>query len=271
MGARRPKILTVVLAHWGSVLATPLGLLVGGVSGGTIALAGGVVFDRARLLWPYRDRVWPDPALDGYERAFLITAFALMGRIAKVDGRVSEQEVEAARLIMGELGLSLRERRRAVALFTRGKHPAVPYRSLLWLLRLRSRRVSYRERLLGFLVRVARAAGAPSPQQRALLETVRRTLGLEQALLRRLLLRNMHRPVAESGLRRTLGHAYTLLGVSETAADREVKQAYRRAISRHHPDRVVAAGADEAEVQAATQRTHEIREAYEEIRRARNL
>ena len=263
--------MTVVLAHWGSVLATPVGLLVGGVFGGTLMLIAALLFDRTRLLWPYRDRVWPDPGLEAHERAFLIAAFALMGHIAKADGRVSEQEVEAARVIMGELGLSLRERRRAVALFTRGKNPALPFRSMLWLLRLRSRRVSDRERLLGLLVRIARAGGAPSPQQRTLLDTVRRTLGLEQALLRRLLLRNENRPVAESGLRRTLGHAYTLLGVSETATDEEVKRAYRRAISRHHPDRQVAAGADEAEVQAAAQRTHEIREAYEEIRRARNM
>ena len=67
----------------------------------------------------------------------------------------------------------------------------------------------------------------------------------------------------------TLQEAYRTLGISSTATDEEVRQAYRQMALRYHPDRVSAQG-DEAR-QAAEKKFQEITEARDIIFRARGL
>ena len=62
---------------------------------------------------------------------------------------------------------------------------------------------------------------------------------------------------------------YGVLGVSKNASDAEVKRAYRRLLSQHHPDKLVSKGLPEEMMKVAAQKTHEIRQAYEQIREAR--
>ena len=69
----------------------------------------------------------------------------------------------------------------------------------------------------------------------------------------------------------SLDDAYSVLNISKNAGDAEVKKAYRRLISQHHPDKLVAKGLPEEMMKIATQRTHEIRQAYERIKEHRGF
>ena len=51
-----------------------------------------------------------------------------MGYLAKADGRVSEQEIAAARAVMAELRLDAEQVREAIACFTAGKQPGFDLR-----------------------------------------------------------------------------------------------------------------------------------------------
>ncbi|MDH5649967.1 MAG: DnaJ domain-containing protein, partial [Gammaproteobacteria bacterium] len=66
-----------------------------------------------------------------------------------------------------------------------------------------------------------------------------------------------------------LVHAYTLLGIKENATDAEVKTAYRKLMSQHHPDKLVSRGLPEEMMKLATEKTQEIKAAYEAIVAAR--
>jgi DnaJ like chaperone protein len=68
-----------------------------------------------------------------------------------------------------------------------------------------------------------------------------------------------------------LEQAYKALGIESTATDKEVKTAYRRLMNQHHPDKLVAKGLPESMMEAAKDRTREIRAAYELIRDSRGL
>ena len=57
--------------------------------------------------------------------------------------------------------------------------------------------------------------------------------------------------------------AYAILNVSVNANDNEVKRAYRKLMSQHHPDKLVSKGLPEEMMKVATQKTQEIRQAYE--------
>ena len=54
-----------------------------------------------------------------------------MGNLAKVDGRVSEDEIALARAVMAEMELSAEKRRTAIRLFNEGKAPGFPLDAVL--------------------------------------------------------------------------------------------------------------------------------------------
>jgi DnaJ like chaperone protein len=65
--------------------------------------------------------------------------------------------------------------------------------------------------------------------------------------------------------------AYAILNLSPDASDKQVKQNYRRLMSQHHPDKLVAKGLPEEMMKMAAQKTDEIRKAYERIKQARKM
>jgi DnaJ like chaperone protein len=69
----------------------------------------------------------------------------------------------------------------------------------------------------------------------------------------------------------TVKDAYAILNISADATDKEVKQSYRRLMSQHHPDKLVAKGLPEEMMKLAAQKTDEIRKAYERIKQVRGM
>ena len=70
---------------------------------------------------------------------------------------------------------------------------------------------------------------------------------------------------------RALSECYAELEIGADASDQEVTKAYRRQMSRHHPDKLVARGLPESMAQWAKEKTQRIQEAYEAVRAARGM
>ena len=62
---------------------------------------------------------------------------------------------------------------------------------------------------------------------------------------------------------------YAVLGIESNAGEREIKNAYRRLISQHHPDKL--GDVPEELKRRAEERAREINAAYEKIREARGI
>ena len=65
--------------------------------------------------------------------------------------------------------------------------------------------------------------------------------------------------------------ALRILGVTATTEPSVIKRAYRRLLSRHHPDKIAGSGASPAQVREATERTRELHSAYALIRERRDF
>jgi DnaJ like chaperone protein len=74
-------------------------------------------------------------------------------------------------------------------------------------------------------------------------------------------------PPPRSGMQ--LNAAYQILEADPKASDEEVAKAYRRQLSKHHPDKLKANGLPDSMLEHAKQRTQQIIEAYELIKSTR--
>jgi DnaJ like chaperone protein len=210
---------------------------------------------------------------------FFRTTFELMGHVAKSDGRVSEAEIDAARRLMRELKLGPREIGMAIECFRTGKSPA--YDAELGVERLREACGQRHDLLRAFLelqLRAALAGNGISPPARAILARVAERLGmsgLEFAFMEASLRARQRTQGASAGHGAagagSLAEYYSELEVDANITDQEVTKAYRRQMSRHHPDKLVANGLPESMAQMAKEKTQRIQEAYEGIRAARGM
>ena len=68
---------------------------------------------------------------------------------------------------------------------------------------------------------------------------------------------------AQSG--QQLANAYKVLGVTEQDSASDIKKAYRKLMSQHHPDKLVAKGLPPEMMEMAKQKAQDIQAAYELI------
>ncbi len=253
----------------GKLVGGLAGWLLGGWLGALVGVFLGHMYDRARaVVRPVAE------ALSRLQETFFRTTFRVMGHLSKADGRVSEAEIRAAEQIMARMNLSPEQRRAAIGYFREGKSADFDLDAALDVLR---GVIRFQPMLARFFLEVqlevAFADGRIDPAERRLLLRIAERLGLSDEDLRGLesLLRGQRRTGA--GARReghdSLAAAYQTLGVSPDASDAEVKRAYRRLLSQHHPDKLASQGLPDEMMRLAKEKTQHIIAAYETIKEAR--
>jgi DnaJ like chaperone protein len=205
-------------------------------------------------------------------RLFFEATFEVMGQVAKVDGRVSEDEVRVARRIMQGMRLTDEQVHAAIEHFTRGKAADYPLDARLDALaaQVGSRTVLARA-FVQIQLQAAVGAGSIGAEKRRALSRVARALGVSHAELEQLEAIVRGGGVSAPTHAQTLAAAYAVLGVSEQASNDEIKKAYRRLMSQHHPDKLVTRGLPKSMIGVAEQKTHEVRTAYERIKTQRGF
>jgi len=268
---------TFDLANWyGKIVGGILGLIVGGPFGAFIGVLIGHQFDRGLSLGGWSGGAQYSHA--ARQQAFFETTFWVMGALAKADGRVSEEEIQAARSVMHQMRLRPEDVQRAIELFNAGKQPGANVeRQVDEFRRACGGHAQLVQTFLEVQFEIVLAKGSVTSDERAMLWKVARALGVSRAQLAQLeavLLAQRHfrgrapnRP--QSGL--PISDAYKALGIESTATDKEVKTAYRRLMNQHHPDKLVAKGMPESMREGAKERTREIRAAYELIKERRGF
>lgn len=213
----------------------------------------------------------------GVQEAFFRATFQVMGHIAKADGRVSEDEIRAARAMMSEFQLGEREVQLAIQMFTQGKDSEFPLEPTLR--RLRRQCVDRPDVVRMFIqiqLQTALWSGAFHAAGRQVMARVAASLGISayevvqmEALLR--MQQSSRQPPEARPTIDKLAQAYDVLGVTREASDAEVTKAYRRLMNQNHPDKLVARGLPESMMKVAEEKTRQVRAAYEVVREARAM
>lgn len=268
---------------WGKLIGFVIGLVVTHDFGAALlGLAlGHVLIDSGWLVG-----LTHSSTRDGY----LEPLFAVMGCIAKSDGRISEGEVAAAEKLMTRLELDPQWRRRAIDAFNRGKLASFDLAQTLvdlraWCLPRRSSVMPF----LDMLCDVAMADGPLTDDKLQVLRKVAFSLRISEIQLVALLAMKGFASGVHAGPRasdwahagaytsgdyrappRTSGpDPYAVLGVARDADQRIIKRAYRKLISEYHPDRL--GNMPEDLRRRAEQRASEINAAWERIQSERGF
>ncbi|MGV6858106.1 MAG: co-chaperone DjlA [bacterium] len=265
------------MSWWGKLLGGTFGYLLAGPLGALIGAALGHKFDKG-LLANLRGQFEPG-AQERVQTAFFTALFSVMGHLAKADGRVSENEIELAKNIMQRMNLNEQMRETAIRLFNQGKQPEFSLDQVLDQFRQEChRRRNLMQMFVEILMHAAYADDNVHPAEHAVLERVRQKLGFSPQAFAHIeaLVRNSRhfggggssgdQPVSPQA---ALREAYEILGAEQTASDGEIKRAYRRLMNQHHPDKLVAKGLPEEMIRLANEKTQEIREAYELVKKDR--
>ena len=257
----------------GKLIAGILGLLMGGIVGALIGVIIGHWFDKTvRLIRP------PEA---GKQQAIVEKCFELMGAVCKADGHVSETEIRAAEQIMARLRIQGDARQATIAGFNRGKAEGFDVdRASAELKQLCGGRILWLRLCLEILLSGAAADGRLDQAERQMLVRIAGGLGIPAAEFEQMLALmsggfGRQQTAGAGGFQAprgdTLADAYKVLGISPQASDHEAKKAYRRLMSKHHPDKLAAREMPEAMRQQAEEQVRRIRAAWDAIAAARGL
>lgn len=211
------------------------------------------------------------------QATFFTSTFSVMGYVCKADGVVSEEEIDVATQIMDSMELTKSQREKAIKLFNEGKSASFPLISVLD--KLRHTCVLKKQLVRNFMelqISVAFADGELSASERHLLLEIAQRVGILRMEYERIeeqvrVNMNMASKGAASSTSSSLKDAYLLLGVKQSISDGELKKTYRRLLSQNHPDKLVSQDVNEEKMKQATEKTQQIRQAYEIICNARGI
>ena len=269
------------MAWWGKVLGGSLGFALGGPLGAALGAYIGHNFDSGLKNIEVDEGATSATQQEMIQAAFFSATFTIMGRLAKVDGRVSEKEIENAKVIMARLGLNDTLKQSAIGLFQQGKEDTFDWKAALaQFARVCGRQRNLKQMFLEILVFAAWSDGEIHPAEKEMLLVIAKQLGFSRFFLEKLIISVQAQNYFEQqGYRRAgqsqvntaqqLEMSYKLLGVESNATDQDIKKAYRRLMSQHHPDKLVAKGLPEEMIKVATEKTQEVKSAYEMIMRER--
>jgi DnaJ like chaperone protein len=247
--------------------------LLGALIGGAI----GFMFDASRQ---QRGRT---PSQGGY----IGPLFALIGAVAKADGRISEQEIAIAERLMARMGLDQNDRRIAIDAFNEGKQPEFNAAAVIDELRQWvGHRRDHAFPVIDVVIDTVLAEGSPSPEKMAILRQLAFALRVSDMELMALMAMKGYAWNAGASGRSYRGNGagggyvppqrstqgpdpYAVLGIQRDSDDRAIKRAYRKLISEHHPDRLGDLPDDMR--RRAESRASEINAAYERIKAERGF
>jgi len=264
------------MSWWGKLLGGAVGFSMGGPLG----LLIGSVIGHKLVDKPMQEGMGNNNELT--QAAFFSATFSIMGHIAKADGVVSKDEIAMAKQIMDHMKLDAQQKKAAIDLFNKGKCSDFDLEGVLFQFKqVAHRKTTLLQMFLEIQLHAALADGKIDSAEQLIINKIAQRLGFSTRHVEQLIAlvssnlglggNRYHYGPGDEHKSQTdlLKEAYEMLGVPKSSTDAEVKKAYRRLMNQHHPDKLVSKGLPEEMIQMATEKTQQIKAAYEMIKDSR--
>ena len=242
------------MSIWGKIIGATTGFAVGGPIGALVGGFAGHVIDRRRIR---QDESGGDATK---QIVFTIGVIALGAKMAKADGQVTADEVQAFKEVFRIPPEEMKNVARVFDLARKDVRGYEVYAQQIAELFKENPRVL--EDLVDGLFYIAKADNIMHPAELEYLKEVSSIFGFDA---------NEFSRIKEAHLGPDQADPYQVLGVARDTTDVDIKQVYRRLIREHHPDALIAQGVPEEFVQVANGKLAAINVAYEQIEKERGL
>lgn len=249
------------MSIWGKVIGGVAGFAVGGPFGALLGAAAGHAVDRMRETVPGADQQIDPNDVEARQIAFTMAVIVLGAKLAKVDGKVTKDEVAAFKRVFsvpanesGDVGKLFNEAKQDA----RGFEPYARQIALIF-----SHDKVMLEDLMGALFHIANADGEYHPAERDFLAKVAIIFGFGRQDFERLEDTYIKGEDADD--------PYEILGVPTDATDNVIKDEYRKLIRENHPDTMMAKGLPQEFIDLANEKMATINAAYDRICKQRGI
>lgn len=194
---------------------------------------------------------------------FFVAAFSMLAKIAKADGAISSAEIDSVEKFMAvDLNLDPESRRVAREIFQTALNAPESFEDFAVQFYGQFRNESrLLETMLDIMLRVSVADGSLRSVEENLILSASRIFNIEDAAYKRI----------KSKYVSNVAAYYAVLGCDETDSDEQIKKQYRKLVSDFHPDKIASKGLPDAFTQFANDKFREIQEAYDQVKKVRNL
>ncbi len=248
------------MSWFGKIMGGSVGFMLGGPIGALVGVSLGhaLIDDKARAGYAESGRM---SGQEQRQAVFFTATFAMLGKMAKADGRVCENEINVVRSFMSDkLRLDPAAQQFAISVFNEAKDDTTPFEDYARQFgQVFNSEPQLRMMFYEMLFSIALADGVLHPAEEQILRSAPTLLGLHSDVFN-----TVKRQFVSD-----LSHHYAILGLEEGADMSEVKKAYRKLVSEYHPDKVVSKGLPEDFIKFAEEKFREINESYEVIQKAK--
>ncbi len=263
-----------------------MGIIIGGILGYKFGFLPGMLLGAWVGFWLERQLTGSNVtnSKKQTQESFFNALFLSMGKLAKVDGKVSPLEIERTEGIMRHMKLNHDMRQKAINLFTQGKDPNYSIDGALRQFGQFARRsLSLKQIFLEMLIDVAEADGMISRAEQTLIEQVCHMIGYPKQLLYAMMKmrgftatggyqqsKREHDYRGQSSRRSVNRNApfnpYQVLGVTQNDSKATIRKAYKRLMSQHHPDKLVSKGLPPEMMKVAEEKAKQVQLAWEKVK-----
>jgi DnaJ like chaperone protein len=258
------------MGYWGKIIGGMAGFAMGGPFGAVVGAALGHAADSGAVpnvrmglsdfaLSPARVA-----ALFGRrDQLFAIGVVVLSAKLAKCDGTVKREEIDAFKRQFRIPPESVRDIGR---LFDQARDSAEGFET--YAEQLGEAFVDNRgmlEDVLAALFLIARADGPINARELDFLSRTHRAFGLDQIAWDRARGSTPRQPMSDEP------NAYAVLGVSRSASDEEIRAVWKRLMRENHPDSLASRGVPPEFIARASEKVARINAAWDRIKRERGL
>ena len=243
------------MSVWGKILGGAAGLAIAGPIGALIGAIAGHAVDRYRATQIEEGGADPTKSI-----AFTIGVIVLSAKMAKADGVVTRDEIDAFKQVFR---VPPQETENVAKVFNQARRDSggfEPYAKQLAGM-FRDNPVVLEE-VLNCLAYVAHADGTLHPAEKQYLQSVSKIFALDGAAFER---------ATATKLDAEAANPYQLLGVTREASNNDLKSASRTLVRENHPDRLMAQGVPEEFIEVANKKLAAINAAYETVQKERGF
>jgi DnaJ like chaperone protein len=254
------------MGWFGKLTFGTLGLLFGGPLGAVAGAALGHMLVDKRTGFPDQDtRSIPGPEFGRAEQAqatYFISLFSILGKMSKIDGVVTKDEIVVVNNFINSLPMDEREKDFARQVFNAAKDSR--YAIEEFASQLHQAIHNQPALLISFfdlLFKISAADGKLHKAEETALKNI-------QTIFR---LSDRQYDNIKAVYFKELDKYYKMLNCTPESTNEDIKSNYKRLVKDFHPDRIISKGLPEEFIDFAESRFREIQESYENIRKERNF